>query len=470
MADPDEPRPASERTLDPCSGARARPGPLCWRASLRPGAVKGERARSDMMQRTQQRSEALRTRANQLTPGGVHSNVRMTGPLVFFERAEGAWLWDIDGNDYVDHLLGQGPNFLGHGHEGVNRAVHEAVGGGMIYGAQHPLEVSAGELFLETLGWAEMVRFGMTGTECVQAALRLARAATGRQRFVRFEGHYHGWLDNVLAAYDEELRPVPATAGQVEAQMDESVVLPWNDPEALERYLDDHGHEIAAIITEPFMCNNGAVQPRPGYLQHIRALCDKHGIVMILDEVITGFRLGLGGGAQRFGVVPDLATYGKAIAGGWPVAALAGKASLMERFASGVNHSGTFNGSVMACAAVKATLEVLRDDPPYARIEQHGAGLMDGIRELGRRHSVPLRAQGLGMAFHVSFGHDGPVEDYRGLLELDLARYNRFSRVLMEHGLWVAGRGIWYVSAAHGPRELDAALERLDLALASAEV
>lgn len=421
------------------------------------------------MQRNHDRSTTLRERADRLTPGGVHSNVRMSGPLVFFERAEGAWLWDLDGNDYVDHLLGQGPNFLGHAHAGVNQAVHEAVGKGMIYGAQHPLEVEAGTLLLETLGWAEMVRFGMTGTECVQAALRLARAATGRERFIRFEGHYHGWLDNVLAAYDADLRPVPATAGQVEGQMGESVVLPWNDPDVLERYLDEHGDEIAAIITEPFMCNNGAVEPRPGYLQHIRAMCDRHGIVMILDEVITGFRLAIGGGAQRFGVTPDLATYGKAIAGGWPVAALAGRADLMERFAAGVNHSGTFNGSVMACAAVAATINVLRNDPPYARIEAHGAKLMQGIRELGQRHSVPLRAQGVGMAFHVSFGHDGPVEDYRGLLQLDLARYNRFTRVLAANGLWVAGRGIWYVSAAHGPRELEAALERMDLALSSAE-
>lgn len=415
--------------------------------------------------RSQEVSGSLRQRAERLTAGGVHSNVRMTGPLVFFARGEGAWLWDADGNDYVDHLLGQGPNFLGHAHPEVTRRVHEAVSAGMVYGAQHPLEVEAGEKFLDTIGWADMVRFGMTGTECVQAALRLARAATGRERFVRFEGHYHGWLDNVLAAYDADMQPVPATSGQVEAQMGESSVLPWNDPAALDAFLAEHAHEIAAIITEPFMCNNGAVEPRAGYLQHIREVCDRYGIVFILDEVITGFRLALGGAAARFGVTPDLATYGKAMAGGWPVAALAGRSDLMERFAAGVNHSGTFNGSVMACAAVSATLDVLREDPPYDRIEQHGAGLMEGIRELGRRHGVPLRAQGFGMAFHVSFGHDGRVEDYRGLMELDLKRYQRFTQRLCDEGVWVAGRGIWYVSAAHGPRELDAALERFDRAL-----
>ncbi|MEX2563456.1 MAG: aspartate aminotransferase family protein [Nitriliruptoraceae bacterium] len=418
-----------------------------------------------MTARTSSASDVLRERANKLTPAGVHSNVRMTGPLVFFERAKGGWLWDADGNDYVDYLLGQGPNFLGHAHEQVNARVAEATSKGLIYGAQHPLEVEAGELFLDTLGWADMVRFSMTGTEADQAALRLARAATGRTKFVRFEGHYHGWLDNVLLAYDDEFHPIAASPGQMESHLDDFYTLPWNDLGALEQLLADKSDDIAAIITEPFMCNTGAVSPQPGYLEGMRTLCDKYGIVLIFDEVITGFRFALGGASERFGVTPDLATYGKAMAGGWPVAALAGKAELMQMFAEGVNHSGTFNASVMACAAVAETLKVLRDDPPYERVEAHGTALMAGLRELATKHDLPLRVQGVGMAFHASFGHNEVVHNFRDLQSLDLDRYNTLSRKLMDNGVWVAGRGIWYVSAAHGDKELNAALERVDATL-----
>ncbi len=413
---------------------------------------------------------SLHDAAVRLTPGGVHSNVRLTGPLVFFDRAAGARLWDINGNEYVDYLLGQGPNFLGHAHPVVNRVVTEALRKGMIYGAQHPLEVTAGQRFIDLLGWPDMVRLGVSGTEMVQAALRLARAVTGRERFVRFAGHYHGWLDNVLLAYDGDGAPIRASEGQLQSHVDDSSVLPWNDADALSEFLTERGGEVAAVIMEPFMCNSGAVSPRPGYLERVRELCDEHGIILIFDEVITGFRLALGGAAERFGVTPDLATYGKAMAGGYPVAALAGRGDLMERFATGVNHSGTFNASVMACAAVDAALTVLAEDPPYERIERHGRLVREGLLEVAATHDVPLRAQGIGPAFHVSFGDPAEVHDFAGLQRLDLARYNAFVPRLVEHGVWVAGRGIWYVSAAHGDAELTAVLERFDAALAAGPV
>jgi glutamate-1-semialdehyde 2,1-aminomutase len=420
--------------------------------------------------RTYSLSEKLRSQAESLTPGGVHSNVRLAGPRRFFARGEGAWLWDVDGNDYVDHLLGQGPNFLGHAPRRVNEAVAQAVAKGSVFGAQHELEIAAGERFLTTVGWAERVRFGLSGTEMVQAALRLARAVTGRERFVRFEGHYHGWLDNVLLAMDEHHRPVPASEGQLAHHLDDAITLPWNDLDALTVALDEHGPTVAAVIMEPFMCNSGAIAPQAGYLATVRDACDRHGILLVFDEVITGFRLAPGGAAERFGVTPDLATYGKAMAGGWPVAALAGKAPLMDRLAAGVTHAGTFNASVMACAAVDATLQVLQEDPPHDRVEKHGEKLMAGIRELGRDHDLPLRAQGLGMAFHVSFGDGAAVTDARGLEQLDLPRYQRLASELVEGGIWVTGRGIWYVSAAHGDRELTEVLERFDAVLTDARL
>ena len=421
-----------------------------------------------MASRTDSRSRALRARAVELTPGGVHSNVRLTSPSVFFERGKGAWLWDADGNNYVDYLLGQGPNFLGHAHDDVISAVDSAMRRGGVFGSQHVLENEAAELFLDSVGWADQVRFGVSGTEADQAALRLARAATGRTKIIRFEGHYHGWLDNVLIKTVDGVTG-PASDGQLAHYLDDSIILGFNDAEALAATFADRGGEVAAVILEPMMCNSGAIPPEDGYLAQVRQLCTDHGAVLIFDEVITGFRLALGGAAERFGVTPDLAVYGKAMAGGWPVAALAGRAELMALFAAGVNHSGTFNSSVPACAAVTAAITVLRQDPPYQRIEEHGRRLIDGIRALAADHDLPLRVQGLPVAFHVGFGaDDGPVRDHAGLAALDLQRYADLVPVFVDHGIWVAPRGIWYVSAAHGDSELTAVLDRLDAALTSA--
>ncbi|MCP9485296.1 MAG: aminotransferase class III-fold pyridoxal phosphate-dependent enzyme [Gaiellaceae bacterium MAG52_C11] len=415
-----------------------------------------------------EKSARLNARAVRRIPGGVNSNVRLDAPRVFFERGQGAWLWDVDGNDYVDYLLGQGPAFLGHAPEPVLQAVEAASRKGMVYGAQHPLEVEAAERLCELLGWAEMVRLGSTGTEMVQAALRLARAATGREQFVRFEGHYHGWLDNVLIA-PQPGPAAPASAGQLPEALADSIVLPWNDLDLVAETLEQRGDEICAVLMEPAMLNAGAVAPDPGYLGGVREVCRRTGVLLIFDEVITGFRLAAGGAAERFGVAPDLAVYGKAMAGGWPVAALAGPAALMERFGSKeVTHAGTLNANVMASAATVATLELLLTDPPYARIEEIGAKLMAELGELAASASLPLRIQGFPAAFHASFGEPGDARTYRDLQALDAARYARLAQRLFEEGVWVAARGIWYVSAAHGERELEITLERAAAALEGA--
>ena len=410
-----------------------------------------------------ERSAELFSRARRRVPGGVNSNIRLDGPPSFFERGEGAWLWDVDGNDYVDYMLGQGPAFLGHAPRRILDAVERACRNGTVYGAQHALEVEAAERMCAMLGWAEMVRFGSSGTEMIQAALRLARAVTGRRRFVRFEGHYHGWLDNVLISV-EDGAPGPASAGQPPEALADSIILRWNDLEAVRAALEKD--PIAAVLMEPMMINAGAIEPRPGYLAGVRELCDRHGALLIFDEVITGFRLGPGGAAERFGVVPDLATYGKALASGWPMGALTGKAEFMERFGTGeVNHSGTFNANVMGMAAVAETLRLLADQPPYGEVERVGQRLMDGLDEVSREVGKPLRLQGLPMAFHASFGEDTDVREFRDLQRLDLDRYRKLAERLVEAGVWVAARGVWYVSAAHGDRELEVTLERVEAAL-----
>lgn len=411
--------------------------------------------------------EGLEARARRSTPGGVHSNVRLPHAHYFFERGDGAWLWDTAGSGYVDYLLGQGPAFLGHANREVNAGVAAAVEGGMVFGAQRPLEVEAAEALLDQLEWPEMVRFGVSGTEVDQIAFRLARAVTGRTLIVRFLGHYHGWLDDVLTVVEGETVRT-ASAGQLPFREGAFVTLPWNDPAALTAFMRENGERVAAVVMEPMMCNNGGILPREGYLETARRLCDDSGALLIFDEVITGFRIGPRGAVGAFGVTPDLATYGKAVAGGWPVAALAGREEHMRRLAQDVNHSGTFNASAMASGAVTATMAVLRDDPPYARIEAHGTALMTAIRESAAKHGLPLWVQGTPAAFHVSVGATEQIWDLTELRRTDLARYARLAEHLAANGIWVAPRGIWYVSASHGERELAIATERIEKAFASA--
>jgi glutamate-1-semialdehyde 2,1-aminomutase len=391
--------------------------------------------------------------------------VRLDGPPVFFARAEGAWLWDVDGNDYVDYLLGQGPAFLGHAPPSVLAAVEEATRQGMVFGAQSPYEVEAAELLCTILDWPDMVRFGSSGTEMVQAAIRVARAATGRTRFVRFGGHYHGWMDNVLVAATGDDYGL-ASSGQAEDALTHTVVLTWNDLEAVEKALSDG--DIAAVIMEPVMLNAGAIAPREGYLSGVREICDQHGTILIFDEIITGFRLAAGGAVELYGVTPDLATYGKAMAGSWPVGALVGRAQLMELFGTGeVVHAGTFNANVMGMAAVAATLRQLTESPPYPKLHEIGTRLMAGLEDLGQRLRRPLRLQGWPMAFHASFGKNVEVWDHRDLAQLDQARYRKLVTLLIENGVWVAGRGIWYLSAAHDDQEIEVTLDRAEAALSA---
>lgn len=410
------------------------------------------------------RASELRRRAATCAPGGVHSNVRLTGPDDIIDSAQGARLYGVDGADYIDYLLGQGPALLGHSPGFLTDPICDAVRNGMIVGGQTEQEVRAAELLCAALGWPDMVRFGLSGTEMVQAALRLARAVTGRRLVIRFEGHYHGWLDNVLIT-DRDGVWEAASAGQLSSHLDDTLVLPWNDADVLADVLERAGERIAAIIMEPIMTNSGVIEPGPAYLERVRRLCSRYGIVLIFDEVISGFRLGLGGAVRRYGVTPDLALYGKAIAGGVPVSALAGREDLMHRIGTGeVNHAGTFNGWAPGMAAVVATLEYLRSHPPYASIAEYGTQLMAGLREIGESVGEPLRVEGLPAVFHVSFG-EADVTDYRSLRQLDLDRYASLASALVRHGVWVAQRGIWFISAAHGIAELDATLTRFKTAV-----
>ena len=407
----------------------------------------------------------LLARAQKVLPGGVNSNVRLAVKDTFIVRGSGSRVWDLEGNEYIDYLLGQGPNFLGHANKEILIAVNAIMQDGMLFGAQNPLEVEAAERVLDAIGWAEQLRFNVTGTEAVQAALRIARASTGKSKYIRFQGHYHGWLDNVLASTKLGVGN-PVSLGQPPSALSECLVLPWNDLEAVIKAISENS-DIAAIITEPMMVNTGAIVPEIGFLEGLREICTKKKIILIFDEVITGFRLSRGGAAQRFGVTPDLGTYGKAIAGGYPVAAIAGFEKLMHKVGTGeINHSGTFNGYAIGSAATIAAMKILATPNIYTNLENLGTTLMEGMKRLALKHAAPLHVQGLPMAFHLSFGSDEKIRNYEDLTKQNEALYKSFVAIIRDSNIWITDRGIWYLSMAHTEEDVKLTLERFDSALA----
>jgi len=416
------------------------------------------------METTTQTTKDLIDRMKLVVPGGVNSNVRLEVADVFFERGEGAWLWDAEGRSYIDYVLGQGPAFLGHAHPDVLAKVQQSIANGTTFGAQSLIELVAAEGLVNTLGWPDMVRIGMTSTETVQAALRLARAATAREVFIRFRGHYHGWLDNVLLNSAEAF-PQTSSLGQLTDSLAQSITIEWNDITVLESTLAENQGKIAAVIMEPMMLNAGAILPLAGYLESVRELCNEHNAVLIFDETITGFRLGPQGAVGRFGVTPDLAIYGKAVAGGYPASVLAGKKELMELFAAGVNHSGTFNSNVLSCAAIDAALEVMRVQSVHSKVEEVGTHLMKRLKDLFNSYELPVVVRGVPAAFHVAFDTDEPSTCYRDLLRIDSERYRKLTLHARTSGLWLTSRGIWYVSAAHSEETTEITIARLQEAI-----
>src|SRR5574341_689444 len=376
------------------------------------------------MDRTQDRTQtqSIFERSKKVFPLGVTSNFRYWGDKsIAARRAKGAHLWDADGNRYIDYRLGFGPAILGHGPQAVDDHVAEAMREGIIYALTTDREVRVAEMMVEMCPAVDMIRFAASGAEATQHALRTARAYTGRDRIVKFEGAYHGMYDYVLwSTYPapENLGsrrspiPVQASSGIPEALHGLTITLPFNDFEILERTFRDSGHEIAAIIVEPMLGNCASIHPQAGYLEHIRKLCNQHGVVFILDEVKTGFRVARGGAQELYNILPDLATYAKSMGAGYPVAAFGGRREIMEVIGQGVAHAGTYTGNSVGVAAAEKTLELLRDGKVLEEIASRGRQLQQGISDI-------LEARGLPFCFtgHPSmFGfmltdHEPP--DYR---------------------------------------------------------
>jgi glutamate-1-semialdehyde 2,1-aminomutase len=408
-------------------------------------------------------------RARRTLAGGVSSGLRRHArpyPL-YFDHGSGSTIVDVDGNTYLDYTLGWGPNILGHIPPALRDAIHRTLTRGLTFGAQHDLEFEVAERLVQLIPCADQVCYANSGTEIVQLALRLARAVTGRSRFIKFEGHYHGWDDSVLVSYHPTRERIAgangAAIGVGQGQLDRgtALVVEWNDVAGVTSAFERNRGEISAVICEPLLCNSGCIPPQPGFLEFLRDITTREGALLIFDEVITGFRLAPGGAQQHYGVVPDLATYAKAIGGGVPLSVLAGKAQFMDRIADGsVIHAGTLNGNLIALAAAKAVLdELCRDDGAVFRdLHRRGQRLRNGLRDILSARGFQVITSGEGPVFSLLF-MDRQPRTYRDLLDANQQLYGDFALALLDEGILTLPDGRWYISTAHSDANVDATLD-----------
>jgi glutamate-1-semialdehyde 2,1-aminomutase len=420
---------------------------------------------------------SLLARAERVLPGGVNSPVRafrgVGGEPVFVRAAQGAWLWAEDGRRYIDYIGAYGPHVLGHRHPAVLAAIQEALGRGTAFGAPTLPEVELAERITGALPAIEMVRLVNSGTEATMSALRLARAATGRRRFVKFAGCYHGHADPFLVAAGSGAATigVPSSPGVPEAVTADTLLAPFNDLAAVETLFAAHGGEMAAVIVEPVAGNMGLVPPLPGFLPGLRRLCDAHGALLIFDEVMTGFRVAWGGAQTLLGVTPDLTTLGKVIGGGLPLAAYGGRRDLMRRMAptGPVYQAGTLSGNPLAVAAGSAALGELavRGGEAYRLLETAAAGLQAGIEQAAARHGIPCRVQRQGSMLGLFFT-GSPVHRLDDVDASDRTRFARVFHALLRQGVHLppSPYETFFLSTAHGEPEIRATIAAFDHAFA----
>jgi len=413
------------------------------------------------------RSREIFDRSQEYMPGGVNSPVRAFGavggqPLVI-ARGEGPYLYDVDGNRYIDYVCSWGPLILGHAHPAVVEAVQRAAERGTSYGAPTEAEADLAQLVTEAVPSIEMVRFVNSGTEATMSALRLARAYTGRDKVVKFEGCYHGHADGLLVQAGSGVATLglPASPGVPASYAQETLVARFNDAAGVEALFERYGEEIAAVIVEPVAANMGVVPPLPGFLASLREITERAGSLLIFDEVITGFRLSYGGAQSLLGVTPDLTCLGKIIGGGLPVGAYGGKRRIMEMVAplGPVYQAGTLSGNPLAMNAGLATLKALRADGFYERLEAAASRLAEGMARAAAKARVPVQTNRVGSMMTFFFS-EGAVADYESARRSDRERYARFFHGMLERGVYLAPSQFEaaFVSAAHGEAEIDATI------------
>jgi glutamate-1-semialdehyde 2,1-aminomutase len=410
------------------------------------------------------RSHAAFARACRVIPGGVNSPARAFGAVggepPFMERAEGQYLYDIDGNQYIDYIGSWGPMILGHGHPEVKGAIAEALEDGTSFGAPTERETAIAEAVAAAVPSIEKVRFVSSGTEATMSAVRVARGVTGRNKVVKMAGHYHGHVDALLvqAGSGATTLGTPNSPGVTPGAAADTVLCPFNDADAVDEVFGHYPGQVAAVLLEPVAGNMGLVPPEPGYLERLRELTEEEGAILLFDEVMTGFRLALGGAQERFGVTPDLTALGKIIGGGLPAAAYGASAKVMDFVspAGPIYQAGTLSGNPLAMAAGLATIEELRDFPPYDRLEALSARLEDGLRRAAADAKVPHVVQRVGSMLTLFF-HDGPVRNYEDARRSDTGLFSRFFWQMLRRGVYLPCSQFeaMFVSAAHDEGDID---------------
>ena len=412
-------------------------------------------------------SSALFARARALLPGGVNSPVRafksVGGEPFFVARADGPYLHDVDGNAYIDYVGSWGPMIVGHNHPAVRTAVAAAIENGLSFGAPCPAEVTMAERITTLVPSCEMVRMVNSGTEATLSAIRLARGATGRMKIVKFEGCYHGHGDSFLVKAGSGMLTlgVPTSPGVPAGLSELTLTLPYNDFDAATALFAQQGSEIAGLIIEPVVGNANCIPPREGYLQHLRALCTQHGALLIFDEVMTGFRVALGGAQAHYGITPDLTTFGKIIGGGMPVGAYGGRAELMNQIAPAgpIYQAGTLSGNPVAMAAGLAMLELVSAPGFHERLAATTARLCAGLEAAAAEAGVAVTTNQVGAMFGLFFTSE-KVETYAQATACDVAAFNRFFHAMLERGVFLAPSAYeaGFVSAAHTEAVIEATL------------
>lgn len=423
------------------------------------------------------KSEALFDRARRVLPGGVNSPVRafraVGGTPPFLVRGEGCRVWDEDGREYLDFVGSWGPLILGHSHPAVLEAVAAAMRDGLSFGAPTAREVEMAELLTETVPGAGMVRMVNSGTEAVMSAVRLARGATGRAKLIKFDGCYHGHSDAMLvgAGSGALTQGVPDSAGVTAGAAQDTLLAGYNDLGSVSRLFDANPGQIAAVIVEPVAANMGVVPPAEGFLEGLRRLCDRHGALLIFDEVITGFRLALGGAQEFFGVRADLVTFGKIIGGGMPVGAYAGRRELMGQVApeGPVYQAGTLSGNPVAMAAGLAQLRILREHPEYyTQIAENAVLLAQRLRESAQKHGVPMQVNQCG-ALVCPYFTGTPVDSFDGAKSSDTGLFRDYFHQMLSRGIYLAPSQYEavFVNASHSRQEIETACAAADESLAA---
>lgn len=427
-------------------------------------------------------SARLFERAARVLPGGVLSPVRGSSAFepypIYMERGKGAYLFDVDGNRYVDLVLGLGPIILGHDHPAVVAAVQEQVARGSLFATCTPLEIDVAERICAMVPTLELVRFTNSGTESTMHAMRLARGFTGRPNILKFEGHFHGNHDQVLLninppfrASGEQITAFPVGRGIPAAHYSTMVIGAWNDIDAAASVIEKHRDDLAAVILEPIMANKGFIPPEPGYLEALREITARHGVLLIFDEVVTGFRLRPGGAQQLFGIDADLATYAKAMANGATIGAFGGRADIMRLLGTyEVRHAGTYNGGLVPLASARATLDKLAANggAAYDTLDQLGHQLRTGLREVIARHGLSAIVQGTGSMMQLYFTPRERIRDYQDTRDLDGGRYRRFATEMISRGVLIHPDPYehWFLSTAHTTDDIEYVVSAADDSMA----